>query len=156
MHGGIAPSLVKEPSRTIQMFEIVLVCSTSPKLHVGNLKIAPEMTGRVTVGLDVMPRPSRAILQPLPRVVFALVFWVGGQEFQRLGPQGRDALRGVVQVDSEAVGFVVIGHVAEDVVVNVTEKVHFGLHAPVIACVGKGRVVVEKAGVPAAHLVVGD
>ena len=65
-------------------------------------------------------------------------------------------MRGVVQVDGEAVCFVAVGHVAEHVVVDVAEEVDLGLHAPVIPRVSEGRVMVEKAGVPAAHLVVGD
>lgn len=62
MHGSIAPSLVEEAARAIEMLEIVLVSFTSPKIHVGDLEVAPEMTGRVAVGLDVMARPSRAVL----------------------------------------------------------------------------------------------
>ena len=54
-------------------------------------------------------------------------------------------MRGVVQVDGEAVSLVAVGHVAEHVVVNVAEEVDLGLHAPVIARVGKGRVMVEEA-----------
>lgn len=80
---------------------------------------------------------------------------MGGQEFQRLGPQGGDTLWGVVEVDGEAVGFVAIGHVAEHVVIDVAEEVDFGLHTPVVARVGEGRVVVEEAGIPSTHLVVG-
>ena len=156
MHGSIAPSLVEEAACAIQMLEIILICFASPKLHVGNFEVAPEMTGRVAIGLDIMSRPSRAVLQPLPCIVFVLILRMGGQEFQRLGPQGWDALRGIVQIDGEAVGFVAIGHVAEDIVVDVTEEVNFGLHAPIITRIGKGRVVVEEAGIPTAHLVVGD
>lgn len=80
---------------------------------------------------------------------------MGGEEFQRLEPEGGYAFGGVVEVDVEAVGLVVVGHVAENVVVNVAEEFNLRLHAPVIFCVRKGRVVVEHAGVPAAHLVVG-
>lgn len=156
MHGSVSPSLVEESPGAIQMLEIVLVCLAPPEFHVGNLEIAPEMTRRVAVGLDVMLRPPSAVLQPLARIVLALVFRVGGQELERLGPEGGDALRGVVQVDGEAVRFVAVGHIAEHVVVDVAEEVDLGLHAPVIPRVGEGRVMVEKAGVPAAHLVVGD
>ena len=48
-----------------------------------------------------------------------------------------------------------VGHVAEDVVVDVAEEVDFGLDAPVVAGGGEGGVFVEHAAVPAAHLVVG-
>lgn len=144
MHGSISPSLVIEPSRAIEMLEIILICLAPPKVHVGNLEVAPEMTGRVAVRLDVMLRPPSAVLQPLARTVLVLVFRVRGQELERLGPEGGDALRGVIQVDGEAVRFVAVGHVAEHVVVNVAEEVDLGLHPPVIARVGEGRVVVEE------------
>lgn len=47
-------------------------------------------------------------------------------------------------------------HVTEDIVVYVAEEVDFGLHAPVISCVGEGGMSVEEARVPSAHLMVGD
>lgn len=47
-------------------------------------------------------------------------------------------------------------HVAENIVVYVAEKMYFGLHAPVVFCMGKGGVFEEKAGVPTAHLMVGN
>ncbi len=48
-----------------------------------------------------------------------------------------------------------VGHVAENVVVDIAEEMHLGLDAPVKLGVGQGRVFVEEAAVPAAHLVVG-
>ena len=45
-------------------------------------------------------------------------------------------------------------HVAEDIVVDITEEFDFGLDAPVVADVFEGRVVVEEAAVPPAHLMV--
>lgn len=143
MYGSVSPSLVKEPPCAIQMLEIFPVCFAPPEFHVGNLEIAPEMTRRVALGLDVMLRPPNAVLQPLARIVLALVFQVRGQELERLGPEIGYALGGIVQVDGEAVRFVAVGHVAEHVVVNVAEEVDFGLHAPVIARVGQSRVTIE-------------
>lgn len=143
VHGSISPSLIKEPSCAIQMLEILLVCFAPPEFHVGNLEIAPEVARRVALGLHVMLRPPNAVLQPLARIVLTLVFRVRGQEFERLGPEIGYALGGIIQVDGEAVRFVAIGHVAEHVVVHVAEEVDLGLHAPVIARVGQGRVTIE-------------
>ena len=47
-------------------------------------------------------------------------------------------------------------HVAEDVVVDVAEELHFGLDAPVVLDVLEGGVAVEHAAVPTAHFVVAD
>ena len=78
------------------------------------------------------------------------------QKLLGLGPERWDGLGVVVQGYGEAVGFVVVSHVAEDIIVDVAEEVHFGLDPPVVASVGKGGVFVEHAAVPATHLVVGD
>lgn len=90
------------------------------------------------------------------RAVLVLVLRMVCKEFARLGPQGRNGLGRIVKVDCEAVGLVVIVHVAEYVIINVAEKVYFGLDAPVVLGVGEGRMFVEETAVPAAHLVVGN
>ena len=46
-------------------------------------------------------------------------------------------------------------HVSENVVVNVTVEMDFGLDAPVVLDVFESRMFVEDAAVPATHLVVG-
>lgn len=47
-------------------------------------------------------------------------------------------------------------HVAEDIIIDVAEEMHFGLYPPVVAYIFEGRVAVEETAVPATHLVVGD
>ena len=155
MHRRVPPPFVKEPPRQIQRVEIVFVRLAAPKLHIRDFEIAPEMAGRVAICLLVVDRPLLAVLQPTQGAVVVDVLRVLGHELERLGPEGGDGFGGVEQVDGEAVGFVVVGHVAEDVVVEVAEEVDFGLHAPVVAGGGQGGVFVEEAAVPAAHLVVG-
>lgn len=154
MHRRVPPPLVEKPARPIQMLEIILIRLAAPEFHVCDFKIAPEMTRAVAVRFKVMIWSPLAVLHPLPRTVLVEILGVGGDEFFGLGPERGDGLRGVVQVDREAVGFVVVGHVAEDVVVDVAEEVHLGLHPPVVACVRQRGVFVEHAAVPAAHLVV--
>ena len=46
-------------------------------------------------------------------------------------------------------------HVPEDIVVYVAEEAYLGLHAPVVLNMLEGRMAVEHAAVPPAHLVVG-
>lgn len=48
-----------------------------------------------------------------------------------------------------------VGHIAEDVVIDVAEEMNFGFHSPVKLHVCQGRVFVEQAAVPTAHLMVG-
>lgn len=88
MHGRISPPLIKESARAIQMLKILLVRIPSPKLHIRNLEIAPEMAGAVPIRLLIMLRPALLILQPGHCIlgVQQLIIRIRGQELQRLGP----------------------------------------------------------------------
>ena len=152
----VAPPLVEETPRAIQMLEILFINFTPPEFHICNLEITPEMTCRIPIRLIIMLWPSLAIRQPLLGVVFDFILRVRGQKLLRLRPQRGYRLRRIVQINRKPVGFVVVFHVAEDVIVDVAKEVDFRLDAPVVADVGQRGVVVEHAGVPAAHLVVGD
>ena len=158
MHRRIPPPLIKEPARPIQMVEIILIRLTPPKLHVSDFEIAPEMTRRISIRFFIMFRSALLILQPRSRILGVVfqVFGVGFGETHCFGPQRGDGFGIVVEVDGEAVGFVVVLHVAENIVVNVAEEMHFGFDPPVVAYVFEGRVTVEETAVPATHLVVGD
>lgn len=158
MHGRIPPPLIKEPPRTIQMVEIILIRPTPPKLHVRDLEIAPEMTRRVSVRLFIVLGPALLVLQPRSRGVGVgfQVLGMGFGETHCFGPEGGHGFGVVVEVDGEAVGFVVVLHVAEDVIVDVAEEMHFGFHPPVISYIFQCRVVVKHAAIPTTHLVVGD
>lgn len=156
VNGRISPSLVEEAARAVEVIEVVFVRLAAPKLHVGNLKVAPEVARRETVGGLVVGGSSGVVRHPLDCVVVVEVVWVIGEELDRLGPQRGQRLGVVVQVDGEAVRLVVVVHVAEDVVVDIAEEVDVGFYAPVVAGVFEGRVLVEEAAVPTAHLVVRD
>lgn len=155
MHWSIPPSLVKEPSRAIQMLEIILISFRSPKFHICDFEITPEMTRAVPICFHIVFRPPLTIDHPLLRVILMHIFRMCGDEPFRLRPQGGNALRRIVEVDGEAVGLIVVLHPAENVIVDFTEEVDFGLDPPVVADVFESRVFVEHAAVPAAHLVVG-
>ena len=80
---------------------------------------------------------------------------MGSDELRGFRPQRRDRLRRIVQVDREAVRFVVVLHVSENIVVHIAEEMDLWLNSPVVLCVRKRRVLVEKTAVPTAHLMVG-
>ncbi len=69
MHRRIAPSLVEEPARSIQVVEVILVSLTAPETHIRDLEVAPEMAGRVAVRFHVMLWSPRTVAQPIHRVV---------------------------------------------------------------------------------------
>lgn len=155
VHGGITPSFIEKASGTIQMLKIIFVGLTPPEPQVANLEITPEMTRRIPLCLLIMIHPSLLIRQPFHRIIRMHIFRMPRQKLQCLGPQRRNALRGVIQIDREPVCLVVVRHPAEDVVVDVAEEMYVGLDAPVVLRLGEGGVFVEEATVPAAHLVVG-
>lgn len=143
MHWGISPSFVEEPTSSIQMRKVVFVGLTSPEIHIGYFKITPEVAGRIPVSLDVVFRPSLAVCQPFSGIVLDLIFWMCRQEFKCLRPKGGDGLRRIVKVDGEPICLVMVVHIAEDIVVDITEKMDLGLNTPVVTDVSQGRVVVE-------------
>lgn len=154
VYGGVTPALVEKATGAVKVVEVVFVGLTAPEVHVCDLKVAPEVACRVAVRLAVMLRALLLVCEPVERVVGMLVLGVLSQELFSLGPQGRDRLRRIVEVDGEAVSLVVVLHKAEDVVVDVAEEVHLGLHSPIILHVLQGGVFVEETAVPSAHLMV--
>lgn len=98
--------------------------------------------------------PPLAIRQPSPRIVPVQILWMFSYELKSLRPQSRDALWCIVQVDRETVCLIVVLHVSENIVIDITEKVNFWLNTPIPADICECRVFVEEARVPAAHLVV--
>ena len=152
----ITPAFVEEPTSTVQVLEVGLVLVAAEEIHVTNLKVGPEVAGRVTIGNLGVFRTNSVFRNPVQHIVLAQVGGVCGQELLGLGPESADGLRGVVKVDGETVGLVAILHVSEHVVVNIAEELDIGLNAPVVTVVLEGLVLVKHSAVPAAHLVVGD
>lgn len=138
------------------MIEVSRVLLTAEEVHITNLEVRPEMARRVAVGIPGMFRSKLVIRQPIHHVVVRHVGRVGRKELLRLGPQIRDTLRGIEEVDGEAIGDVVVGNVVEDIVIDVTEELDLGLNAPVVAVLLEDGMAVKHATVPATHLVVRD
>lgn len=156
VNGRVTPTLVEEATGAVQVVEIILVRLAAPKVHIANLKVAPKVTCRITIGILGMVGTAGLVRQPVHGAVLVHILGVLGQELFGFGPQSRDGGRGVIQVDGEAVRLVAVVHVAENVIVDIAEEVNVGLDAPVVLCVGQGRVLVEHAAVPPAHLVIRD
>lgn len=131
MHWRISPSLIKETSCAIQVVEIILISFTPPKTHIGDFEIAPEMAGRVSLRFDIMLWSSGAVRKPIHSIIVGKIFWVFGDEFDRFGPECRYRFGRIVEIYCEAVGFVMVLHVAEYIVVDVAEEMGFRFHAPV-------------------------
>ena len=67
--GRIAPALVEEPSRPIEVVEVVFIRLTSPEIEVRNLEITPEMTCTVAVRFLVVAGPCLVVHEPAHRVI---------------------------------------------------------------------------------------
>lgn len=122
MNWGVAPALVKEATRPVQVVKVVFIHLATPEIHVSYLKVAPEMAGRVAVGFLVVQWPVGRVNEPLDCVVRMQILGVFGDELERLWPERLDRFGRVVDIDDEAVGLVVVFHVAEHVVVDVAEE----------------------------------
>lgn len=104
------------------MVKVVFVRLTAPECHIGDLKVAPEVAGRVAISFLIVLWPVVRVGEPLDGVVRVQVLGVLGDKLERLWPECLDRFRRVVDVDDETIGFVVILHVAEHVVVDVAEE----------------------------------
>src|SRR6266542_1558318 len=101
------------------MIEIILMLLTPPEGHIRNLKIGPEMTSRVSVRLLIVLRSPLGIHYPIHCIVFMKIFWMFRNKFCSLGPERWNRLWRIVEVDRETVGFIVISHVTEYIVVDI-------------------------------------
>lgn len=116
MNRRIPPSLIKKPTGLIQMLKVLLIFLRTPKIKISNLKITPKMTRAVPVrGVGVL-RSLRAVCEPHERVVGGQIFRMGFHKGLSLGPERSDGVRVVVDVDCEAVCFIIVGHELEWVV----------------------------------------
>lgn len=132
VHRRITPTLVEEPPSAVKVLEIFLVWFASPEAQVTNLEVGPEMARRVAIGLDVVVPANRVVLQPFYGTIRMNVLWMICDKLLRRWPKSRNTLRAVVKVHGEAIGLVVILHVAEDIIVDIAEEVYIWLHAPIV------------------------
>lgn len=106
---SIAPAFVEETTRTVKVVKVVVVDLAPPEVHVGHLKVAPEVTGRVPLSLLVVIGSPDIVGKPLERgVLVDDVMRIVGKELDRFRPQRRQRLRIIVESDGEAVGLVVV------------------------------------------------
>ena len=155
MHRRITPSFVKEPTGTIQVLEVGFILFTPEEIQVTDFKVGPEVAGGVTIGIPGVIRSELVVRQPFHHVILGNVGRVCGNELLSFGPEIRDTLRCIEQVDSKAVSDVVVLHVPENIVVDIAEKLNLGLHAPVVAEVVEDRMLVKHSTVPSAHQMIG-
>ena len=102
----------------------------------------------------VVFRPALVVFQPLARIVWMYVSRIVLDELLRFWPQRRNAVGVIVDVDVEAVRFVVVLHPSKDIVIHIAEEVDVWFHPPVVLDVLERRVLAEHAAVPPTHLVI--
>lgn len=152
---SIAPSFIVKAARAIQMIEVSRVLLTPEELHITDLKVGPEVASRVPICIFGVLWSQLVVCQPVQHIVVGQISGVCGKELLRLWPESWDTLGSVEKVDGETVCDVAVFYESEHIVVNVTEELNLGLDTPIVTVVLKGRVLIEQATVPAAHLMVG-
>lgn len=138
------------------MIEVSRILFSPEKLHITDLKVGPEVASRVSICSISVLWSQLVVRQPVQHIVVGQISRVRGKELLRLWPESGDTLGSVEKVDGETVCYVAVLYESEDIIINVTEKLNLGLDTPVVTVVLKGRVLIEEAAVPAAHLMVGD
>lgn len=154
MHGRIAPALVEEATRAIEMIEVVTILLAAPETQIADFEVGPEVAGRVSIRLFIVVWPSLVVLEPFTRIVGVYVVRMIVEELLGFWPERCYALSAVVDVDVEAVGLVVVLHPRKDVVVDVAEEVHVGFDSPVVLHVFQRWMLTEHAAIPPAHLMI--
>lgn len=64
MYRRIAPALVEETPRSIEMVEVVLIRLAAPEIQIRDLEITPEMTRAVSVCFLVVGRACFVVDEP--------------------------------------------------------------------------------------------
>lgn len=154
--GCITPAFVKEATSAVKMVKVIIIDLAAPELHVCNFKIAPKVAGGESIGLPVVVRSVSCIGYPFTSAILVDIVGMVGEELLSLGPNRRHRLRIVIEINGEAVSLVVVVHISEDIIIDVTEEMDLGFNSPVVACVLQSWVLVEEATIPSTHLVIGD
>lgn len=144
MHRRISPSFVEEPALLVEEVEVGLVGLASPEVHVGNLKIGPEMAQVVGVAVVVGNKVHKVVLVQVLGVQFDEL--LGGL------PQGLDGSVELVNGNGEPVKLVFRGQCLERVVFHIAPEIYMGLHPPVVLVVKHERVLEKEAGIESAHV----
>lgn len=94
MHGCISPPLIIKPALSLQELEERTIRGGTPKVHISDLKIRPEVA-KVVGGAAV-------IREEVHRVTVRNVFGVEGDELFNGVPESRDGLLPFEERDREA------------------------------------------------------
>lgn len=155
MDGRVAPALVEEASRAVEVVKVLLVLFRPEEAEAAYLKVGPEVAGGVAASVVVVVGP-RGLDEPLAGVVWVDVLRELLEKVDGCWPQRLDGVRRVVEVQDKSVVLVVVLHVRKDVVVDGAVVIDVGLDTPVVVVILE-RVIHEKGTrVPATHFVVGS
>lgn len=116
MNRSISKSLVVETSASVQPVKVLLIGLPTEEVQIANFKVGKELA------IVVVPIVVR-IEQPVEVSIRMDELWVSIDEGAGTRPEGRERTSVVEDVHVETVFHVVVTHEAEDVVIDVTEKV---------------------------------
>lgn len=123
MYGSVTPAFVEKIARLIEIVKVVPICLRAPEIQVADFEIAPEMACAVAMGgLGVVGTQDR-IREPVVRVLVRAE-GVAGMFFEEgrcCRPEGGYGFGVIVDIYSETIGFVILGHELENVVLDIAE-----------------------------------
>ena len=115
MYGRISKSLIVEASSSIQPVKISFIGFAAEEVQVPNLEIGEKLA--VVVVSAIM-----GVKQPIQISIRVYQLWMSVDERSGSRPEGRERAGVVEDIHVETVLHVVIAHEAEDIIVNVAEK----------------------------------
>lgn len=123
VHGSVTPAFVEEIARLIEIVKVVPICLRAPKVQVADFEIAPEMACAVAMRSFGVVGTQDGIREPVVRVLIRAEGVAGMflEEGRCCRPEGGYGFGVIVDIYSETIGFVILGHKLEDVVLDITE-----------------------------------
>lgn len=152
MNGRVAESLVVEPPDLcgVEVLEVFCVCLAAEEIQIPDFEITEELTVVVFTSI------AFSINQPIKIRIGMNVLRMSSHELLRDLPETRKGSCIIQDIHVEAVDDFVVTEEAEWVVGDRAEEVDVWFDAPVVGVGREGGVKVEEAGVPAAHIAVGE
>ena len=128
--------------------EEVEVSLRSQPVETPDLEVGPKMA--IIIGFTVV------ITQEVHRVIFGDMLRVSLDEFLSAIPQRRNRVSIFVQAQHKAVLFLVVLHELERIVLQIAEKLHAWLDAPVVLKLVHQGMAEEEAGLETTHMSITD
>jgi hypothetical protein len=163
MHGCIPPAFIEKATIVIKGVEVVGVGWATEPIEITDFKVRPlvfvsigNKIGEPAYEVAMIVRVTAIITQEGHGIVLCDVLGMLFHEFFHAIPERRNRLDVLVQTQHETVLLLVLGHVAERIVVDIAKHLDARLDAPIPFVAVHDRMLEEKARLITAHVSVAD